>query len=73
MSKLALIAFTKALAKAEPSLSVNACCPGACSTDMSSHRGQKTARQGAVTPLLLLTTDSSATGEFWQDERPIEW
>ena len=76
MSKLCVIAFTKALARVETGIAVNACCPGWCATDMSSMSGPKTAAQGAATPLLLLTEPSlkvPRTGEFWQDERPIEW
>jgi len=73
MSKLSLIAFSKALAKSEPTMSVNACCPGACATDMSSGRGNKSAKQGAQTPLLLLTTEMPPTGQFWQEEKEIEW
>lgn len=76
MSKLCVIAFTKALARAEPGIAVNACCPGWCATDMSSMSGPKTAAQGAATPVLLLTEPSLKpirTGEFWQDEHPVEW
>jgi carbonyl reductase 1 len=73
MSKLSLIAFSKALARSEPTISVNACCPGACATDMSSGRGNKSAKQGAQTPLLLLTTETPPSGQFWQDEKEIEW
>jgi hypothetical protein len=37
ISKLALIAATNVLARQYPGLRVNACCPGYCDTDMSSH------------------------------------
>ena len=54
---------------------VNACCPGYCATDMSSHRGTKTAAQGAQTPLYLATQPPAvvATGGFWVDERKAKW
>jgi carbonyl reductase 1 len=75
MSKLALIAFTKALARAEPEIQVYCCCPGWVKTEMSSNRGSKTPKQGAATPLLLLTEPPGLqySGEFWQEERAIEW
>ena len=41
MSKLGLIAATKILARQEPSILINACCPGYCDTDMTSHQGTK--------------------------------
>ena len=73
MSKLSLIAFSRALAAAEPTIATTACCPGWCATDMSSHSGPKTPKQGAATPLLLLTQPQRPTGEFWQEEKAIEW
>ena len=75
MSKLALIAFTKALARAEPEIQVYSCCPGWVKTEMSSNRGSKTPEQGAATPLLLLTEPPGlqCSGEFWQEEKAIEW
>lgn len=40
MSKLGLIAATKILARQERGMLINACCPGYCDTDMSSHQGR---------------------------------
>lgn len=74
MSKLGLIAYTKILAREEPNIMTNACCPGFCATDMSSHRGQRSAEVGARTPFLLATmTGSEMSGKFFLDEKEIEW
>jgi len=75
MSKLAVIAFTKILAKAEPHVLTNACCPGYCDTDMTSHKGPRPAVEGAKTPALLalLPSDSTVTGAFYANEKEIEW
>ena len=75
VSKLAVIALTKIVARQEPTLMVNSCCPGYCQTDMSSHRGTKTAEEGARTPFLLahMPDDLSVTGKFFSDEHEEEW
>ncbi len=39
MSKLGVIAYARVLARNEPSLLVNACCPGYVKTDMSGGKG----------------------------------
>lgn len=39
MSKLAVIAATKVLARDEPAIKVNACCPGYCKTDSEPDHG----------------------------------
>ena len=46
---------------------VNACCPGWCSTDMSSWGGRKTAEQGAETPVLL-ALHPPKSGAFFSEE-----
>jgi len=74
LSKLAVIAYTKELARREPGMRVNACCPGYCDTDMTSHRGPRPAAVGARTPVLLaLLGDDGPTGTFWQDEHESVW
>jgi carbonyl reductase 1 len=73
MSKLFLIAYTKILAKENADLQINCCCPGYVATDMSSHRGTKTAQEGAVTPTLLATLIDPATGQFWSEGRQVVW
>jgi carbonyl reductase 1 len=76
VSKLGVIALTKILARTEPDIIVNACCPGYCKTDMSSHRGIRSAEEGARTPAYLALLPSSLdcpTGLFFKDEAPVEW
>jgi carbonyl reductase 1 len=71
MSKLAVICMTKILANAEPSIKINAYCPGFCSTDMSSHRGSRSPEQGARVGLYLATLDraSSISGKFFTNDK----
>ena len=72
VSKLGLIAYTKILAREENNILCNACCPGSCATDFSSHYGPKTAEEGArtVTKTALV---SEVTGEFYEDEAIAVW
>jgi len=74
-SKLAVIAYTKIVAREEgPAMKVNACCPGYCKTDMSSNRGGCSPAIGAETPVFLaLLPGDGPTGEFWQDKRISRW
>jgi len=75
-SKLAVIAYTRILARLEPTIKVNACCPGWCQTDMSSLTGYRTAAQGAETPVALalaLEADDGPTGGFYYDGNLIKW
>ena len=75
-SKLGLIALTKVLARDEPGMMINACCPGYCATDMSSGRGPRSAEHGARTPAMLaLLPDSGkrSSGNFFSDEKEEEW
>lgn len=77
-SKAGCIGGTKALARAEKekggSKLINACCPGYVNTDMTKGNGTKTPDQGAQTPVLLAIQDiGGKTGEFWRDEKVIEW
>ncbi len=73
MSKLAIIAWTRVLARLKPDLIINAVCPGWCSTDMSSHSGPRSAAKGAETPLMLSLSPSVTSGGFWTDLQEIAW
>jgi carbonyl reductase 1 len=81
MSKLGLIAHTRILARelVASNILVHSCCPGYCKTDMSSWNGNKTAAEGAETPVYLATRiigkDEVAknTGGFWYEKHLIEW
>ena len=74
VSKLALIAATKVLARDLPRFRVNACCPGYCDTDMTSHRGTRSADDGAKNAVLCaLVPDAGFTGEFVENEAVSTW
>lgn len=74
MSKLAVIALTKVLARENPGVAINSCCPGWCDTDMTSHKGPRSPELGARTPFMLgIIEDRNITGKFYADEREIEW
>lgn len=75
MSKLALIAYTRMLAREEGRpLLVNACCPGWCRTDMSSHSGPRDPALGAQNAsMLALLPDSGPTGSFVQNLQESSW
>lgn len=73
LSQLCKIAFTKALARQEPTIAINCCCPGHCRTDMSSQSGSKSAEEGARTPafVALLENENDGvlpTGKFFSAE-----
>lgn len=82
VSKLTEIAYTFLLARdlAKEKLNVSACCPGYCSTNMSSYRGHKTPAEGADTPVWLATRDLKAahdeaagTGGLWVERKLHAW
>ncbi|KAJ9640551.1 hypothetical protein H2204_003179 [Knufia peltigerae] len=78
VSKAGLIGVTKTLARINAQSGsktfINSCCPGYVSTDMTKHRGVKTPDEGAQTPVLLALGDiKDLNGEFWQNEKVIEW
>ncbi len=75
VSKLALIAATNVLARQHPGLRVNACCPGYCDTDMSSHKGTRPPAIGARNAVLLVTTPAAQcpTGAFIENEKISQW
>lgn len=71
-SKLGVIVYTQLLAKQEPGIMVNCCCPGHCKTDMSSHSGDKTATEGAHVPVMLATKEHhKVTGRFYNVDGDI--
>ncbi|MBM7774343.1 NAD(P)-dependent dehydrogenase (short-subunit alcohol dehydrogenase family) [Actinokineospora baliensis] len=73
-SKSALNAVTALYAKAEPTLKVNAACPGYCATDLNNHAGHRTAVEGAAIAIHLATLDNDGpTGGFFNDEGPVAW
>ena len=76
MSKLGLIALTKVLARDEPEIMINACCPGYCDTDMTGGKGPRSAEHGARTPVMLALMPLDGvkpTGLFFSDEKEDAW
>ena len=70
VSKSMLNAAMKVLAKENPDLRINACCPGWCSTDTGKQTGSpaKTPAEGAVIPLNLAFGDvDGISGEYWEN------
>lgn len=74
MSKLALNALTKVLARDEPSIAVNCMDPGYCQTDMNRMAGTRTA-EGAdtVAYLALLDALKVESGLYYVDRNPAIW
>ena len=75
MSKLAIIALTRVLARQEPRIMVNSVDPGYCATDQNAHQGFRSAEQGARTPALLAVLPESEflSGMHFFDEAEIQW
>ena len=59
----------------DPSILINACCPGWVRTDMAGDKAPKSPDEGAKTPvkLALLPQSEKATGKFWEDEQMKPW
>ena len=75
LSKLALIAATMVMARAEAAngIKVNCCCPGYCDTDMSSHKGPRPPEEGALNAVLPATMENCLSGEFFSNMKVTEW
>lgn len=77
MSKLLLSCHCQVLASELEAdgrgISVSACCPGWCKTDMSSNSGNKTAAEGADTPTWLALAEEGIlkSGKFWAERQEI--
>ncbi|GAA0913849.1 SDR family NAD(P)-dependent oxidoreductase [Nonomuraea longicatena] len=75
-SKSALNMVTVAYAKelVDTPIKVNAASPGYCATDMTAHRGPRSAEQGAAIVVRLATLDADGpTGAFLADEGAVPW
>lgn len=73
MSKLAMIAATKILARENASISVNCCCPGYCKTDMTSQRGMRHPSDGAKNAVIPATVENPPSGAFYSDFQIAAW
>merc|ERR1712150_39980 len=65
-SKLAVMVYTRLLARDEIDIRLNSCCPGYCATDLNSHTGQLSAADGAQTVLTAIF--SSVSGGFFENQ-----
>lgn len=74
MSKLALIAATKILAREYiGKISINSCCPGYCRTDMTGQRGMRDPVDGARNAVIPATMVNPPTGAFFEDYVVSKW
>lgn len=73
MSKLALIAATKVLARENSDVAINCCCPGYCKTDMTSQQGLRDPADGAKNAVIPCTMESPPTGAYFSDYKVAEW
>ena len=78
VSKSGVTGMTRAVALEERKSGgvrlVNSCCPGYVKTDMTKGRGMRSVDDGAKTPVMLALGDiGNVVGEFWQNEKVIEW
>lgn len=77
-SKAGNVGMTKTIAmeqkKAGKNVFINVCCPGYVKTDMTRGGGAKTPDEGAQTPVMLAVGEfEKKTGDFWQNEKILEW
>lgn len=71
VSKAAINAATRILARDNPGLLINCCCPGWVSTDLGAQAGPppKTPEEGACIPLHLAFEDiGDVTGRYWAND-----
>jgi len=70
VSKVAVTAMTNVLARENPHLLINSCCPGWVNTEMGNLVGKprKTEDDGAKIPVRLAVGDiGDVTGKFWEN------
>jgi len=75
-SKTALNVLTRVLAKelVGENILVNSVCPGWVRTEMGGSNAERSVEKGAETLVWLATLpDSSPSGGFFRDKKPIEW
>ncbi|CAI9770229.1 unnamed protein product [Fraxinus pennsylvanica] len=66
LSKAAMNAYTRILAKKYPNLLINSICPGYVKTDMNYNRGVSSVEEGAESPVwLALLPDGAPSGFFF--------
>ena len=71
ISKAAINAYTRIMAKSYPSLLINCVCPGFIKTDMTSNTGFFTVDVGARGPVMLaMLPEGGLSGLFFQKMEP---
>ena len=71
VSKAAMNAYTRLLAKKKPDIRINSVCPGYVKTDLNYSTGVRTVEQGAECPVMAaLLPDDGPSGLFF-DEKEI--
>mmetsp|Transcript_14422 Transcript_14422/g.45835 ORF Transcript_14422/g.45835 Transcript_14422/m.45835 type:complete len:150 (-) Transcript_14422:21-470(-) len=77
LSKLGLIAWTRAMARDEAGVTWSAVDPGYCATDQNMNRGTDSAAMGAATPAWLALMDAAeaqrGSGALFRGKRVVEW
>ena len=70
VSKAALNAYTRIMAKKNPHFLINSVCPGFVKTDMNNNTGQLSIEEGSETPVMLALLPNNAPSGcfFYQGE-----
>ncbi|KAI7989685.1 Short-chain dehydrogenase/reductase 2b [Camellia lanceoleosa] len=71
MSKVALNAYTRVLAKKYPNIAINAVSPGFVKTDLNHHRGILTVEQGAKGPVMLALLPNGGPSGLFYDQMEV--
>ncbi|KAI7988781.1 Short-chain dehydrogenase/reductase 2b [Camellia lanceoleosa] len=71
MSKAALNAYTRVLAKKYPNIAINAVSPGFVKTDLNHHRGILTVEQGAEGPVMLALLPNGGPSGLFYDQMEV--
>jgi NAD(P)-dependent dehydrogenase (short-subunit alcohol dehydrogenase family) len=58
---------------AEHGISVNAVCPGYCTTDLNGHAGPRSAEQGAQIAVKMALAPEPGTGRYLEDAGAVPW
>ncbi|XP_057743148.1 (+)-neomenthol dehydrogenase-like [Arachis stenosperma] len=73
LSKAALNAYTRILAKKFPTFCINSVCPGYVKTDMTSNTGFITVEEGAASPVRLALLPNGSPSGFFYDRSEISF